>query len=28
LDALGSFGDDDRANLFAHCIAHGLNAVH
>ena len=27
-DALVSFGDDDRANLFAHCIAHGVNAVH
>ena len=27
-DALVGFGDDDRANLFAHCIAHGVNAVH
>ncbi len=27
-DALVSFGDDDRSNLFAHCIAHGVNAVH
>ena len=27
-DALVGFGDDDRSNLFAHCIAHGVNAVH
>jgi len=27
-DALVRFGDDDRANLFAHCVAHGVNAVH
>ena len=27
-DALIGFGDDDRASLFAHCVAHGVNAVH
>ena len=27
-DALVGLGDDERANLFAHCIAHGINAVH
>ncbi len=27
-DALVGFGGDDRSNLFAHCIAHGVNAVH
>ncbi len=27
-DALVGFGDDDRSNLFAHCIAHGVNGVH
>ena len=27
-DALVGFGDDDRSNLFAHCIANGVNAVH
>lgn len=27
-DALVSFGDDDRESLFAHCTAHGVNAVH
>lgn len=27
-DALVRLGDDDRASLFAHCIAHGVNAVH
>ena len=27
-DALVGFGDDDRSSLFAHCIAHGINAVH
>ncbi|QXQ06894.1 ParB/RepB/Spo0J family partition protein [Sphingosinicellaceae bacterium] len=27
-DALVGFGDDDRASLFAHCIGHGVNAVH
>ena len=26
--ALECLGDDDRALLFAHCIAHGVNAVH
>ncbi len=27
-DALIGLGDDVRSNLFAHCIAHGVNAVH
>lgn len=27
-DTLVNFGHDERADLFAHCIAHGVNALH